>query len=99
VSIDDLDSDKIRSQVAFLSKKAVTYAGTIRQNIDPTGSFSDEAIIRVLKYLKANEILDNEKGGMKVKKSSSGANSKANNSFNLGRNDSRRVRNSRLNKN
>jgi hypothetical protein len=82
VSIDDLDSSRVRTQVGFLSKAAITYAGTVRENIDPTGSFSEEEIIRVLTYLKVYDILENKSGGTAIKRSSSGANSRSNNELN-----------------
>lgn len=93
VSVDDLDSTRIRSQVSFLSKDAITYAGTVRENIDPTGSFSDEEIIRVLSYLKAGDIIDNKEGGMTIKRSSSGANSRASNELKLDKPSTYRVKN------
>lgn len=83
-SIDDIDADQIRKKVAFLDKDAITLSGTVRDNVDPTSKFTDEEIIRIMSYLKADEILSNKKGGIAVKKSSSGANSR-NNSMNRSR--------------
>jgi ABC-type multidrug transport system fused ATPase/permease subunit len=51
LDIADVNTETLRSRVTFVAQDPVLFAGTIRLNLDPTGTYSDEACDAVLQRL------------------------------------------------
>ena len=59
--IDDVNSLEIRKRITYLDKNAITFYGTVRENINPDFKYSDEQIMNVLREFDALSMFAGEK--------------------------------------
>lgn len=70
ITIDGIDiatipRQEIRSRIVGVSQDAFLLKGSVRLNADPTGAYSDEAILSALKSVHLLAIVE-EKGGLET---------------------------------
>jgi len=58
--VEDIKTDELRAGIYYMDKSPNLFEGTIRENIDPSGSFSDDVIISVIKELGIEKVLKKE---------------------------------------
>ena len=52
VKVRDLDLQELRSSLTIIPQEPILFNGTLKRNLDPSGTHSDEEIIKVLKDVK-----------------------------------------------
>ena len=60
IKLEYVSKDNIRNQMHFMSAKPLMVEGTVRENIDLYGRFTDEVIIKILKELHIEKVLRQE---------------------------------------
>jgi len=64
----------LRSRIAVIPQEPTMFVGTVRSNLDPTHTFSDDEIWEVLEVTKLTKIVNLENGGLSMPVSTGGNN-------------------------
>ena len=64
VNINDLSLDSVRSKISIIPQEPVLFSGTVRQNLDPFGRFTDGELWTVLGDLELKEFVTEFPGGL-----------------------------------
>ncbi|XP_063918456.1 probable multidrug resistance-associated protein lethal(2)03659 isoform X3 [Zophobas morio] len=64
VNIKDLSLDSVRSKISIIPQEPVLFSGTVRQNLDPFGRFTDGELWTVLGDLELKQFVTELPGGL-----------------------------------
>ena len=64
VNIKDLSLDSVRSKISIIPQEPILFSGTVRQNLDPFGRFTDGELWTVLGDLELKQFVTELPGGL-----------------------------------
>lgn len=69
VDISEINNELLRQRIAIIPQQALVFSATLRENVDPTGQYTDEEITNVLEQCRLGDFMV-AKGGLGAEVSS-----------------------------